>query len=131
MTSRRPIDRPVRVATDYGASHFEDVDISLFDLYAHGSDRGVGIIRDRTFLGCRLQGPAIVLVSVGVTFDDCNFGDSGGDIRNLILRPAGDRALGTVPLRDCRFEGCEFFNVGYTGNQGFLDDLTKLNVGRI
>lgn len=128
--SRRPINRPVNVATDLSAPRFENLDINLFELYAHGADKGVGIITNRTFIGCRLQGPAIALVSAGVTFDDVNFGDSGGDIRNLVLYPAGERALGTVPLRDCRFEGCEFYNVGFTGNREFLDSLVALDAGK-
>jgi len=119
-----PINRPVRVATDLKASVFEDVDINLYDLYAAvvGGARP-GLIEGRTFRRCRLQGPAIVLVSAGVTFDDTNFGDSGGDIRNLLLQPMGSRALGTMPLRDCAFENCEFFNVGFTGPQPVLDML--------
>lgn len=128
--SRRPINRPVNVAQDMEARVFEDLDISLFDLYAAGANKGVGLIRDRVFRGCRLQGPAILLVSSGVSFDDVNFGDSGGDIRNLILRPVGDRALGTVPVRDCVFEGCEFFNVGFTGQADFLDELMALDIGK-
>lgn len=128
--SRRPINRPVNVATDLGAPRFENLDVNLFELYAHGADKGVGIITNRTFIGCRIQGPAIVLVSAGVTFDDTNFGDSGGDIRNLILFPAGQKALGTVPLRDCHFEGCEFYNVGFTGNRDFLDELISLDAGK-
>ena len=128
--SRRPINRPVNVATDLSAPRFENLDVNLFELYAHGADKGVGIITNRTFIGCRIQGPAIVLVSAGVTFDDTNFGDSGGDIRNLILFPAGQKALGTVPLRDCHFEGCEFYNVGFTGNRDFLDELISLDAGK-
>lgn len=118
--SGRPIDRPVRVATDLSVAAFEDLDISLFDLYADAAARGEGLIRDRAFRGCRLQGPAILLISSGVSFDDVNFGDSRNDIRNLVLRPEGALALGTIPLRDCTFEGCEFYNVGFTGDEDFL-----------
>ncbi len=128
--SRRPINRPVNVATDLGAARFENLDINLFELYAHGADRGQGLIRDRTFIGCRIQGPAIMLVSDGVTFNDSNFGDSGGDVRNLVLFPAGPRALGTVPMRACHFDGCEFYNVGFTGNRDFLDELIALDAGK-
>ncbi|MGA0545353.1 hypothetical protein ACO2Q1_08770 [Brevundimonas sp. VNH65] len=124
--SRLPIQRPINVARDLKAAVFTDQDISLFDLYADGAGQGVGIIRDRVFRGCRLQGPAILLISVGCSFDDVNFGDSGGDIRNLILYPAGARALGTVPIRDCVFDGCEFINVGFTGDRGFLDQLLSV-----
>ena len=128
--SRRPINRPVKVATDLGAPRFENLDINLFELYAQGADKGVGLVSNRTFVGCRLQGPAIILVSAGVTFNDTNFGDSGGDIRNLILYPAGGRALGTVPMRECHFEGCEFYNVGFTGPREFLDELLLLTDGK-
>jgi hypothetical protein len=117
-----PINRPVRVATDLKAKLFEDVDINLFELYAAVVGGALpGLIQSRVFRRCRLQGPAIVLISAGVTFDDTNFGDSGGDIRNLLLQPLGARALGTIPMRDCAFENCEFFNVGFTGPQTVLD----------
>lgn len=118
--SRRPIDRPLRIATDLSAAVFEDLDINLFDLHADAAAKGEGLIRDRTFLGCRLQGPAILLVSSGVSFEDVNFGDSRNDIRNLVLRPEGKLALGTIPLRECSFDGCEFYNVGFTGDEAFL-----------
>lgn len=118
--SRRPIDRPLRVAPDLSARLFEDFDINLFDLFIHAAEKGEGLIRDRTFRGCRLQGPAILLVSSGVSFEDVNFGDSRNDIRNLVLRPVGNLAMGTIPLRECSFEGCEFYNVGFTGDEAFL-----------
>lgn len=124
--SRLPINREVRVAQDLRTSVFEDVDLNLFDLHVAHFSAGLGVIQGRTFRGCRLQGPAIMLVSAGVTFNDCNFGDSDGDMRNLVLRPTGARALGTIPFRDTVFEGCEFYNVGFTGPADILNDL--LNV---
>jgi hypothetical protein len=129
--SLRPINRPVQVVKDYSARRFEHVDLNLFDLFAHEVGAGLGLINHRTFVGCRIQGPAIMLVSAGVTFNDTNFGDSGGDVRNLILYPAGGRALGTVPMRECHFEGCEFYNVGFTGPREFLDEMLLLNDGKV
>ena len=38
------------------ARRFEDLDLNLFELYAHASDNGVGLINHRTFVGCRLYG---------------------------------------------------------------------------
>ncbi|QYC10299.1 hypothetical protein [Brevundimonas nasdae] len=122
--ARLPIDRPLNVARDLSAKIFKDVDINLFDLYE--ACQAQGMITDRTFIGCRLQGPAILLAAVGVTFDECNLGESGGDVRNLLLKPMGPRALGCVPIRNCSFIGCEFYNVGYTGPQDFLDDLAAV-----
>ena len=124
--SYQPITRSVRVAGNLHAERFEDVDVNLFELYAACAER-TGLITGRNFVRCRIQGPAIMLVSAGVTFDGCNFGDRDGDMRNLVLRPAGPRALGTVPMRDCRFEGCEFFNVGFTGSHQVIDMLLAVS----
>lgn len=125
--SRLPINRAVRVAPDLKAMLFEDVDLNLFDLHVAHHGASLGVIQGRTFRGCRLQGPAIMLVSMGVQFSDCNFGDPDGDMRNLVLKPAGNRALGTIPFRDTIFDGCEFYNVGFTGPEVVLKDL--LSVG--
>ncbi|MEN5170182.1 hypothetical protein ABE444_11495 [Brevundimonas pondensis] len=121
-----PINRPVALATDFGATVFENLDLSLHDVFAHAARNGTPMIHGRTFRGCRIQGPAIALVSSGVTFDDTNFGDSRGDIRNLVLRPVGDKAIGTVPLRDCIFIGCEFYGVGFTGTDEFIAQVIAL-----
>lgn len=126
--SRLPITREVRIATDYTAAVFEDVDISLFDLHVASHGPALGVTMGRTFRGCRIQGPAIMLVSAGVQFNDCNFGEPDGVMANLVLRPAGARALGTIPFRDTVFDGCEFFNVGFTGPENILKDL--LAVGK-
>lgn len=129
MTSRLPITRAVKVADDMKATLFEGVDLNLFDLHVGNHGGALGVITGRTFRGCRLQGPAIMLVSSGVQFSDCNFGDPDGDMRNLVLRPSGNRALGTVPFRDTVFEGCEFFNVGFTGPAEILDQLLAVDAG--
>lgn len=121
--SRLPITRAVRVATDLTLPVIQDVDLNLFDLHVANHGHALGVIAGRTFRGCRIQGPAIMLVSGGVRFDDCSFGDPDGDMRNLVLRPVGGRALGTVPFRDTLFEGCEFYNVGFTGSEAVIDDL--------
>lgn len=121
-----PITRPVALAPDLDATVFEHVDLSLHEVFMAATRRGPGLIQGRTFRGCRIQGPAIVLVSDGVTFDETNFGDSRGDIRNLVLHPAGPKAIGTVPMRDCAFIGCEFYGVGFTGNAEFLAQVLAL-----
>ena len=124
--SRLPITREVRIASDYSLSVFEDLDLSLVDLHMASHGAGVGVTSGRTFRGCRLQGPAIMLVSAGVHFNDCNFGDPDGKMENLVLRPVGARALGTLPFRDTLFEGCEFINVGFTGPEHALNSLLRV-----
>jgi hypothetical protein len=126
MKSILPINRPFADAPDLNAQTFENIDIILYELYSAASATGVALIQGRTFTGCRFQGPAIVLVSDGVTFSDTNFGDSRGGIKNLLLSPVGDKAIGTIPMRDCHFIGCEFYGVGFTGTQEFIDQVAAL-----
>jgi len=121
-----PIDRPIADAPDLNAAIFENVDIILYELFAAASRAGQGLIQGRTFTGCRFQGPAIILASAGVTFNDTNFGDSRGGIANLLLRPVGDKAIGTIPMRDCHFIGCEFYGVGFTGPEEFIAQVSTL-----
>lgn len=126
--SRLPITREVRMASDFTLTVFEDLDVRLSDLHIANHGSGLGLTSDRTFRGCRVLGPAIMLVSAGVVFNECNFGEPNGIMANLILRPEGARALGTVPFRDTLFDGCEFFNVGFTGPAPVLEEL--LGVGK-
>ncbi|WP_428060440.1 hypothetical protein [Brevundimonas sp.] len=122
--SRLPITRPMSVARSLTQTDFVDVDINLYDLYAAHQQHGA--IVGRTFTGCRLQGPAIVLIGGGTTFDETNFGDPRGGMKNLLLQPMGDKALGTVPMHDCTFVGCEFYNVGFTGAKDILEQLAAV-----
>jgi hypothetical protein len=114
----------MNIADDLSLVAFDNVDINLFDLYA--AHQGQGAVIGRTFTGCRLQGPAIVLVSGGTSFEDTNFGDPRGEMRNLLLQPMGSKALGTVPMVDCKFIGCEFYNVGFTGSADILELLAAV-----
>ena len=126
MKSILPINRPLADASDLNATTFENVDIILYELYSAASAQGVPLVQGRTFRGCRFQGPAIVLVSNGVTFTDTNFGDGRGSIQNLLVRPVGDKAIGTIPMRDCHFIGCEFYGVGFTGTDEFIEQVSAL-----
>jgi hypothetical protein len=126
MKSILPINRSLADPSDLDAKTFENVDIILYELFAAASRRGEGLIQGRTFTGCRFQGPAIILASTGVTFTDTNFGDSRGGIQNLLLRPVGDKAIGAIPMRDCKFIGCEFYGVGFTGPEEFIAQVSTL-----
>ena len=121
-----PITRPLNVAKDLGVSDIRDVDFSLFDLFAAEMMLGRSLVEGKTITGCRIQGPAVMLASTGVTFDGVNFGDSGGDIRNLIMRSEGTKAIGAIPFRDCAFVNCEFYGVGFTGDAAFLEQIRSL-----
>ncbi|WP_426018566.1 hypothetical protein [Brevundimonas sp. DWR2-3-1b1] len=122
--ARLPINRPVNLASDFSLKTFENVDMSLHDLYV--TCLAQGAVVGRTFVGCRFDGPAIVLVGPGTTFDETNFGNPRGEMRNLLLKPMGSKALGTVPMHDCTFIGCEFYNVGFTGSDEILEQLAAV-----
>ena len=126
MTSRLPIVRPIAPAQDLHATVFENVDIALHELMAASLLTGVPYIQGRTFRGCRLVGPGVVMPGGRTTFDDTNFGDARGDNRNLVFKPMGSRATGAIVLQDCLVEGCEFSEVGFTGSDAFIETIIGL-----
>lgn len=126
MIFGQQISRPLSVATNLDLQTFENVDIVLHDLFMAAAHQQQGVIVGRTFTGCRLQGPAVVLIGSGTTFEETNFGDSRGGMKNLLLQPMGDKALGTVPMHDCTFIGCEFYNTGFTGSAETLEQLAAV-----
>jgi hypothetical protein len=71
-----------------------------------------GVLTDHTFVGCRIDGPAIVLTPES-RFEGCQLGDV-----NAIFWPIETRATvsGVVVLLHCLFEGCTFYNVGFAGS---------------
>jgi hypothetical protein len=125
--SFQPGGRDGRIPTDAMAKVFENVDISLFDLARAVLKAGQRTINGRTFRNCFIEGPAVMLVLNNVNFDNTNFGPNGGDVRNLVLRPAGPTSVvGAIPVSDCEFINCEFFGLGFTGPDQFLDQLLTL-----
>ncbi|MBO9557747.1 MAG: hypothetical protein J7515_04060 [Caulobacter sp.] len=127
IQSFQPGGRPGRIPTDALAKVFEDVDISLFDLARANLKAGRRVIAGRTFRNCRIEGPAVMLVQGDTQFDSTNFGPHGDNVHNLILRPVGPTGVvGTIPVHNCTFIGCEFFSVGFTGPESFVQQLMAL-----
>lgn len=120
------LGRPLNLAKDLSKTAFVNEDFQLYDLFAHRLRTNRAVIEGVTFTGCRIEGPAIMLVLDGTRFDTTNFGDSKGDIRNLVLRPTGDMAIGTIPMRNCTFVGCEFYMLGFTGNEQTVEQLLQI-----
>ncbi|HEY0051926.1 MAG TPA: hypothetical protein VGB49_00790 [Caulobacteraceae bacterium] len=124
---RRPYRDP---GPDLNRDVFEDVDLLLFDLFRAAAQNGKGVIENKTFRNCRVEGPAVMLAMNGVTFDATDFGYHGGDIRNIVLRPASpNKVIGAIPLRNCSFENCQFFAMGFTGAEVFLQQVLALGDG--
>lgn len=120
------LGRRFNPAADLTKTVFENEDMPLYDLFMAHLKMGKSKIDGVTFKGCRLEGPAIMLVLPGTTFDRTNFGESRGNIANLVLRPVANLAIGAIPMANCTFEGCEFHGLGFTGNESILNEILAI-----
>src|SRR5438309_804866 len=72
-----------------------------------------GVIEGYTFLGCQINGPAVVLTQ------GCRISHShlDGDIDAILWEVPASRPtiIGALLVKDCVFDGCRFSNVGFTG----------------
>ena len=123
--------QPWPVPADLTAPSFENASISLFDLYRETLRGGSAVVSGRTFTNCRLEGPAVMAMLGGCNFDATDFGYTSGDIRTIVIRSAAPgRMIGALPFKDCKFIGCQFFAVGFTGPEAFLDQILALETKR-
>lgn len=114
-------------ARNLRAKDFKDEAISISDLFREGLKAGETVIEGRTFTNCRLEGPAVIVVLDGVVFDATDFGYTGGDIGKIVWRTeAKTGVVGAIPFKNCKFTGCSFFAVGYTGPEPFLQKILAL-----
>lgn len=120
------LGRRFNPTADLSKRAFVDEDMALYDLFGHHLRTGRSMIDGVTFTGCRIEGPAVMLVLPGTTFDAVNFGESRGDIGNLVLRPVRNMAIGTIPVINCSFVNCEFHALGFTGNEHILNEILSI-----
>ncbi len=80
-------------------------------------------IDGKTSTDCLIEGPAVMAVMNGTTFDSCAMGTTD-DMRTLLYRPMGEKKMGgVIGMANCKFVRCRFFQVGFTGTDELLDDL--------
>lgn len=124
-------DKTWTLAEDLTATTFENVGLSLFDLFRAQYGEGRQLLEGLTFRNCRLEGPAVLAVVDGNRFDRVAFGMNVQDVRAMVLRPESPQSVvGAIPVRNCTFVDCEFLGVGYTGPKAFLDELLTLGAGQ-
>ncbi|WP_312685095.1 hypothetical protein [Brevundimonas nasdae] len=114
---------------------YEKAQIWLPLLIAEAMNAGTNVIEGKTFIDCRMEGPAVILPVNGCEFDSCDMGNSGGDPRNLFLSPMGaQKVVGAIAFKNCVFRRCSFFYVGMTGVPSFLaefaEELAQAGIGR-
>jgi hypothetical protein len=81
-------------------------------------------ICDKTFTDCVIEGPAVMAVMNGTFFENCAMGTTT-DVRTLLYRPVSDQKMaGVVGVANCRFVRCRFVQVGFTGSEDLVEQLT-------
>ncbi len=101
---------------------FEKEAVWLPLLAVHHWNAGEMAIRGKTFTDCVIEGPAVMAVMSGTTFDGCAMGTTT-DTNNLLYKPQGQKLTGVVGMAECTFVRCRFVQVGFTGMDSLLDDL--------
>ncbi|HYC97162.1 hypothetical protein [Brevundimonas sp.] len=110
---------------------YEREQIWLPQLAAQAISSGNPLIDGKTFIDCRIEGPAVLLPVDGCDFDACDMGYAGGDLRNLLLRPVGpQKVIGAIAFRNCTFRRCVFVAVGFTGSPAFTDNFLTVLGGK-
>ena len=103
---------------------YRDQYVWLPQLLMESARAGQGVIAGRTFTGCTLEGPAVLVMLDGWDFEGCFFGETDGDPGSLLLHTLGERGVaGVIPFRDCKFVNCNFRAVGFTGSRDFLEEM--------
>lgn len=98
---------------------FEKEAVWLPNLAVHHFNAGKTGVEDKVFTDCLIEGPAVLMILDGVSFDGCNMGMTD-NADNLLIKPVGDKLTGVIPVRNCKFVRCDFLRVAYTGHPDFL-----------
>jgi len=78
------------------------------------------------FVDCVIRGPGVLIPGGTTTFNQCNMGETSGDVRNLFLRAAGPKIVGGISVEGATFEGCIFVGVGFAGDDAFVDNFSTM-----
>lgn len=125
MTDQIPTMSPEEAAGRalVARTSFEKEAVWLPSLAVQHWNAGQMAIDGKTFTDCLIEGPAVVAVMNGTTFDNCAMGTTS-DVRNLLYRPLSTTKLaGVVGMSNCRFVRCRFAQVGFTGSDDLLEQL--------
>jgi hypothetical protein len=90
-------------------TRFEDRVVRMADLAGES-----GLVDSVTFVGCDVKGPA-VLVPQGCTLTNCNLGGPSADAILWEVPASRTVIVGAILAKNCVFERCHFFNVGFAG----------------
>lgn len=103
--------------------HLEGLDIRIVDLAREDL-----IIKNRTFVNCRIYGPAVLLPK-GCFIIHCGFeGPSSKSLENkintfFIPAPKTDILQGVISMEYVTFRDCEFYKIAFLGSDQFKKQL--------
>ncbi|HEX8471295.1 MAG TPA: hypothetical protein VF633_09300 [Brevundimonas sp.] len=89
----------------------------------HHLNAGDPVIRNKTFTDCVIEGPSLVTPLGSTNFDSCNMGVAANP-RSLLYKPMGPIMVGVIGLENCKFIRCRMVQIGFTGADAFLDELS-------
>lgn len=125
MTDQTPTMSPEEAAGRALVARTEFVKEAIWlpSLAVQHWNAGEMVIDGKTFTECLIEGPAVMAVMNGTSFDGCSMGTTT-DVRNLLYRPVSTTKLsGVVGMANCRFVRCRFVQVGFTGSESLIEDL--------
>lgn len=103
---------------------FEKEAVWLPSLSVQHYNAGQMTIDGKTFTECLIEGPAVMAVMTGTTFDGCNMGVAK-DPKTLLFKPLGDMMAGVIGMSNCTFVRCRFAQIGFTGTDDLLAEIEK------
>ncbi|CAN5344541.1 hypothetical protein BH09PSE1_BH09PSE1_26010 [soil metagenome] len=91
-------------------------------LAVHHMNAKSPVIRDKTFTDCRIEGPAVIALVDGVSFDGCDMGAATVQ-GSLFYKGQGPVLTGAVVMENVKFVRCRFVQVGFTGHPTTVDTM--------
>ncbi len=101
---------------------FEKEAVWLPSLAVNHWNAGQMFIDGKTFTDCVIEGPAVLAVMNGTSFEGCAMGVTT-DAKTLLFKPMGSKMAGVVGMSNCKFVRCQFVQVGFTGSEELLNEL--------
>jgi len=87
------------------------------------------IIEGRTFEGCWIYGPAVLVIGPDTSVSRNVFEGSADRVTMAVTQGLIGAATGIVELKDCKFGHCHFVNVTFAESEQFVKYFKENNTG--
>lgn len=115
-------------AGEHGADAMSDVEVRDQVVTVASLVVTDNVIRERLFVNCVIEGPAILLVGTGMAaLRGCTFELDGAPPEGMLYDiPLGRACVGMVGLQGVGFEGCRLRRIGFAGTPEALAPLRAM-----